>query len=118
MPPIPTLWWLRPESIAARVGEQSAVVWKRVYFNPPAASFSAFGVWHGPPNALDEPKPASSISTISTLGAPVGGRSGVIGGNFVSGSFAVYVVNETGFRSGIGSVERCKESFGFSLVDI
>src|SRR5881227_1749549 len=30
MPPIPTAWWLRPVSSAARVGEQSAVVWKRV----------------------------------------------------------------------------------------
>ena len=28
------------------------------------------GVWHGPPKALDEPNPASSIRTISTLGAP------------------------------------------------
>jgi hypothetical protein len=26
MPPIPTEWWLRPVSSAARVGEQSAVV--------------------------------------------------------------------------------------------
>ena len=30
MPPIPTVWWLRPDSSAARVGEHSAVVWKRV----------------------------------------------------------------------------------------
>ena len=30
MPPMPTEWWLRPVSSAARVGEQSAVVWKRV----------------------------------------------------------------------------------------
>jgi hypothetical protein len=48
---------------------------------------------------------------ISTFGAPVGGRNGVIGGNFVSGSFASYVVNEIGLRSGIGSTERCSESF-------
>ena len=26
--PIPTLWWFRPVSTHARVGEQSAVVWK------------------------------------------------------------------------------------------
>jgi hypothetical protein len=26
MPPIPTVWWLRPLSNAARVGEHSAVV--------------------------------------------------------------------------------------------
>ncbi len=30
MPPIPTVWWLRPDSSAALVGEHSAVVWKRV----------------------------------------------------------------------------------------
>ena len=35
-----------------------------------------------------QPKPASSSSTIRTFGAPAGGRSGLIGGNVVSGSFA------------------------------
>ena len=30
MLPNPTAWWLRPESSAARVGEQSAVTWKRL----------------------------------------------------------------------------------------
>jgi len=79
---------LRPVSSAARVGEQSAVVWKRLYLSPSAASFSAFGVWHGPPKALDEPNPASSIRMISTLGAPLGGRNCSIGGNLVSGSRA------------------------------
>jgi hypothetical protein len=42
--PMPTVWWLRPLSSAARVGEHSAVVWNRVNFRPPAASFSKFGV--------------------------------------------------------------------------
>ena len=28
--PMPTVWWLRPVSMAARVGAQSAVVWKRL----------------------------------------------------------------------------------------
>ena len=88
MPPIPTVWWLRPLSSAARVGEHSAVVWKRLSFSPPAASRSAFGVAHGPPNALDEPKPASSIRTTRTFGAPAGGRSSSIGANEVSGSLA------------------------------
>ena len=82
------MWWLRPLSSAARVGEHSAVVWKRLNFRPPAARRSAFGVAHGPPNALDAPKPASSIRTISTFGAPSGGRSSSIGGNDVSGSLA------------------------------
>ena len=80
MPPIPTEWWLRPVSIAWRVGEHSAVVWNRLSFTPLAASRSATGVLHGPPNAEDAPKPTSSISTISTFGAPSGGRSIVIGG--------------------------------------
>ena len=88
IPPIPTVWWLRPESSAARVGEQSAVVWKRLNFSPSPARRSAVGVWHGPPKALEHPKPASSISTIRTFGAPAGGRSGSIGGNFAAGSLA------------------------------
>ncbi len=88
IPPIPTVWWFRPERSAARVGEQSAVVWKRVNLSPPAASRSAVGVAHGPPNALDEPNPASSIRTIRTLGAPSGACTGSIGGNFALGSFA------------------------------
>jgi hypothetical protein len=32
MTPIPTVWWLRPVSKAARVGAHRAVVWKRLYF--------------------------------------------------------------------------------------
>ena len=83
-----TEWWLRPVSSACRVGEHSAVVWKRLNLRPFSARRSAVGVWIGPPNALDAPKPTSSSRTISTLGAPFGGRSGSIGGNFVSGSFA------------------------------
>jgi hypothetical protein len=70
------------------VGEQRAVVWKRLYFKPPAASFSAVGVWQGPPKALEEPKPASSMRMIRTLGAPLVGRSCGMGGNLLSGSFA------------------------------
>src|SRR3954467_14491859 len=86
--PMPTAWWLRPDSSAARVGEQSAVVWKRVYFRPSAASRSAVGVRQGPPKALDAPKPTSSSRMTRTLGALAGGRSGTIGENFVSGSLA------------------------------
>src|SRR5258708_5569816 len=41
-----------------------------------------------------------------TFGAPVGGRSGLIGGNFVLGSLASYVVRPIGLRSGIGSTSR------------
>ena len=101
-----TEWWLRPVSSAWRVGEHSAVVWKRVNFSPLFASRSAFGVGMGPPNALEAPKPQSSIRMTSTLGAPFGGRSGSIGGNAVSGSFASYVVRPTCCASGIGRIER------------
>ncbi len=88
MPPMPAEWWLRPVSIAWRVGEQRAVVWKRLNFRPPAASISAFGVWQGPPKALAAPNPTSSSRMISTFGAPLGGRNCSIGGNLLSGSFA------------------------------
>jgi hypothetical protein len=64
------------------------VVWKRLSLMPPAARRSALGVAHGPPNALDEPKPASSMSTTRTFGAPAGGRSCSMVANEVSGSFA------------------------------
>jgi hypothetical protein len=64
------------------------VVWNRVYFKPPPASRSAVGMLTGPPKALEAPKPTSSSSTTSTLGAPAGGRSGVIGGNLAAGSLA------------------------------
>jgi hypothetical protein len=93
--PIPTEWWFRPVRRAARVGAQSAVVWNRVNFRPAAAKRSAFGVEHGPPNALGAPKPQSSIKMTSTFGAPAGGRSGSIGGKDVFGSFASYVVSPT-----------------------
>jgi hypothetical protein len=84
MAPISTEWWLRPVSSAWRVGEQSAVVWKREYFSPSAATRSSVGMWHGPPKALDAPKPMSSIRMITTLGAPAGGRSGCSGGYVAS----------------------------------
>ena len=54
------------------------------------------GLWHGPPNAEDDPQPVSSISTTSTFGAPGGGRIGWIGGYFVSGFFASKVVGAIG----------------------
>ncbi len=41
---IPTSWWLRPVSSAARVGEHSGVTWKFVYRSPSAASLSMCGV--------------------------------------------------------------------------
>ncbi len=67
------MWWLRPVSRAARVGEQSAVTWKRLYLRPCSATRVIAGVETGPPNVDGLPKPASSISTSSTFGAPSGG---------------------------------------------
>ena len=104
---MPAEWWLRPVSSACRVGEQSAVVWKRLYFRPPAASFSAVGVWQGPPKALDEPKPASSMSTISTLGAPSGGRKLLDRRKLGVRILASYVIKLVRTVFGIGRCERC-----------
>src|SRR5215470_4013022 len=72
MTPVAAEWWLRPVSRAARVGEQSAVVWKRVYFSPFLASLSRFGVGICPPKVPHCPKPQSSIRMTRTLGAPAG----------------------------------------------
>ena len=118
MPPIPTAWWFRPVSRAWRVGEQSAVVWKRLYLSPFAASRSAVGVETGPPKALEAAKPTSSSSTTSTFGAPSGGRSGSIGGKDVSGSFASYVTTPENARSGIGRCSRAILSLKASLLSL
>src|SRR4051794_21557263 len=106
MTPIPTEWWLRPDSSAARVGAHSAVVWKRLYLRPSPASRSAVGVAHGPPNALDAAKPTSSSKTTSTLGAPAGGCSDSIAGNDASGSLASIGSSPSYGRSGIGRTSR------------
>src|SRR4051794_1916521 len=106
MTPIPTEWWLRPVSKAARVGAHSAVVWKRLYFKPFAASRSAVGVAHGPPNALDAAKPTSSSRMTSTFGAPAGGASGSIAGNDAAGSLASYGSVPLNGLSGIGKTSR------------
>ena len=45
-----------------------------------AASRSRVGVCSGPPNVLGPPKPMSSISTITTLGAPLGAVTSNLGG--------------------------------------
>src|ERR1700734_366398 len=88
MLPMETEWWLRPVSRACLVGAHRAVVWNRVYLRPRSANLSAFGVLQGPPKALEAPKPISSSKIIRTLGAPSGGRSGSIPGNWVSESLA------------------------------
>ena len=76
MPPMPTRWWLRPVSSAARVGEHTAVTWNRLYVTPCCCTRVRFGVRMSPPNVSGPPKPASSISTISTFGASSGAFTG------------------------------------------
>ena len=86
---------------------QTAVVWKRENLSPPAASRSATGVLLiGPPKAEDAPKPTSSMRITSTLGAPGGGRTWLIGGNEVAGSLASKVTRPWWTTSGIGRALR------------
>jgi len=79
-----------PDKSAARVGEHSAVVWKRLYLRPPAASFSRFGVSHGPPNTARRAEARVVDQHDEHVRArPSAGRSGSIFGYFVSGSARV-----------------------------
>src|SRR5882724_1856136 len=87
-----------------RVGEQRAVVWKRLYLRPFFASFSQVGIWTGPPNALDWPKPMSSIRTITTFGAPLGGVTLNAGGALALRASISVIGSRLG--SGIGSTVR------------
>src|SRR4051812_40471645 len=48
------------------------------------------------------------MSTMSTFGAPGGGRSSVMGGYFVFGSLASYVVSPTCLGSGMGNCSRAR----------
>ena len=72
MEPKPTRCWLRPVSSAARVGEHTAVTWKRLYVMPMSCTRENAGVCTGPPKLSMEPKPASSMRTRRTLGASSG----------------------------------------------
>jgi hypothetical protein len=49
MQAMPLLWWLRPVTMQARLGEQSAVVCMLLKRNPSAASASKVGVSMGLP---------------------------------------------------------------------
>ena len=77
------------------MGEQMAVVWKRLYRSPAPAMRSAVGMGTGPPNALDAPNPTSSSSTRSTLGACFGGRFTSIGSRLTSSFFSSTVIGPT-----------------------
>jgi len=90
--------------MAARVGEQSAVVWKRLYRAPSSARRCSALVWIGPPNVLGCPNPTSSSRMISTFGAPLGAAN--IAGT--SGSESAYVVPilPLNLRGGTGITSR------------
>ena len=88
MPPMPTEWWLRPLSSAARVGEQSAVVWKRVYFKAVGRQPLERRRVAGPAERARRPEADVVDQDDQDVGRAFGGRSGSIGGNLVSGSLA------------------------------
>ena len=71
-----------------------------VYIDPGSLA----GIWTGPPLALGQPNPMSSINMTTTLGAPFGGRRGLIGGNVASRA-SIALVPLTG-TSGIGRISR------------
>ena len=80
------------------------MVWKLFRRRPLAASVSNVGVRIGPPNVLGPPKPMSSMSTMTTLGAPAGALTSNRGGAFtLRASSSEYVGR---FGSWIGSVVR------------
>src|SRR5215471_2945517 len=110
MTPVQTEWWFRPVSKAARVGEHSAVVWKRLNRSPSAASRSIVGEGTSPPNVLNCPKPASSIRISTTFGAPLGAATGC--GNFAgSESFQVRPTVPGKWKSGRGRTDGVCGSF-------
>src|SRR3954452_19776978 len=76
---IPFVVWWRPVSRQARVGEQSAVVWKFVYVRPRSAMRLMFGVSISPPNVSIADKPTSSRTMYRTLGAPSGAMACLYG---------------------------------------
>ncbi len=61
-------------------------------------------MWIGPPKALDWPNPMSSISTMSTFGAPFGAFTSNRGGAFALRA-SISVIGSC-FGSGIGRTER------------
>jgi hypothetical protein len=80
MNPMFTVWWFRPDFSAARVGEHRAVVWKLLYRSPFWLSRSSVDMATGPPKLLGTPNPMSSISTMTTFGAPAGAFTSNRGG--------------------------------------
>ena len=89
----------RARGAAQRGGVEAVVPAAR---RPPASPASA--CWIGPPNALLWPKPMSSISTITTFGAPLGAFTSKRGGAF---ALRASSVGDRRGRSARGSAARC-----------
>ena len=87
-----------------RVGLHSAVVWNRLYLTPLAAILSSVGIRIGPPNAPAEPKPMSSMRTMTTLGAPFGAFTSNRGGALASRASSSVIASY--FGSAIGRTVR------------
>ena len=86
------------------MGEQSAVVWKRLKRRPLSASLLNVGVSIAPPKGVVAPNPISSISTITTFGAPAG-ASTWNGSGFVAFRASISVI--CGWSGGlIGRTDR------------
>ena len=101
MAPALLAWWLCPVSSAIRDGLHSAVVWKRFSTTPSFASCAITGIAIGPPMAEGTPKPMSSISTTTTLGAFAGAFTSNRAGGLALRASSVVIVCVAG--SAIGS---------------
>ncbi len=88
------------------MGEHSATTWKRLYLRPWSATRVIAGVETGPPNVDGLPKPASSISTSSTFGAPSGGDGVMSIVQSATDASSVRPIAPPKFGSGIGSTVR------------
>ena len=93
------------------MGEQIAVTWKRLYVRPCSATRVIAGVETGPPNVDGLPKPASSISTSSTFGAPSGGDGVMLIVQSATDASSVRPIVPPKFGSGIGSTVRSGLNF-------
>src|SRR6266536_2709150 len=72
-----------------------------LYRRPSAASLSSVGILHGPPKALDCPKPISSSKTTTTFGAPFGAFTSNRGGGLTLRASSSVIIG--GLGSGNGS---------------
>ena len=86
---MPTAWWLRPESIAARVGEQSAVVCHWEYVNPVSASRCIVGIEANRERCLEYVR--NSIGLVTALNPVLGyERSAAIAKEALKSGGSVY----------------------------